>query len=156
MFQEKRQVAKEKLIEMEEEMAEATAQLKAREAEKVEKVSSVRLVLINMHLSSDGSLSLNYFQNLKDIYWFVLLCSVQIPDCYTWIEEAWHASPHSTSFWTVVLYGKSQQRLSKGCQYNHWINEFKRLHLNTYAFCAIRLFSTIYCTNFNKPSRLLV
>ena len=44
LSQEKRQVAKEKLIEMEEEMAEATAQLKAREAEKIEKVSSVRLV----------------------------------------------------------------------------------------------------------------
>lgn len=41
-MQEKRQVAKEKLIEMEEEMAEATAQLKAREAEKIERVSSVR------------------------------------------------------------------------------------------------------------------
>lgn len=44
-FQEKRQVAKEKLIEMEEEMEEATAQLKAREAEKIERVSSIRLVV---------------------------------------------------------------------------------------------------------------
>lgn len=42
--QEKRQVAREKLNEMEEEMAEATAQLKARAAEKIERVSSVRQV----------------------------------------------------------------------------------------------------------------
>lgn len=42
LLKEKRLVAKEKLLEMEEEMAEATAQLKAREAEKTEKVSSVR------------------------------------------------------------------------------------------------------------------
>ena len=52
---EKRQVAKEKLIEMEEEMAEATAQLKAREAEKVEKVSSVRSQIATPGLKKPGT-----------------------------------------------------------------------------------------------------
>ncbi|XP_028392273.1 pre-mRNA-splicing factor ATP-dependent RNA helicase PRP16-like [Dendronephthya gigantea] len=52
---EKRQVAKEKLIEMEEEMAEATAQIKAREAEKIEKVSSVRSQIATPGLKKPGT-----------------------------------------------------------------------------------------------------
>lgn len=52
---EKRLVAKEKLLEMEEEMAEATAQLKAREAEKIEKVSSVRSQIVTPGLKKPGT-----------------------------------------------------------------------------------------------------